>query len=231
MGKVTMSGYMSRVKAWLDRNPNEVIVIILEMYANKTETVEALNTSGIYDMLWELEYTGLVGKSIVWPTLRQMIDADKRILMMSNAEWTKRGAFPKIAFQFTVTLESPYALGEKVQMLNASSGGTGPMCGEDGDAGTRGLGSIDATATDNANGVYILNHFLTRPLAARYLAKAVNYNPLLGDRVEECMRRMRKLPNFISVDFVTVGDLIKVVDDLNKRVPALTAEGGLSYIS
>ena len=65
-----------------------------------------------------------IGKSIVWPTLRQMIDADKRILMMSNAEWVKKNAFPKIAAQFAVTLESPYALGEKAQLLDASAAGS-----------------------------------------------------------------------------------------------------------
>ena len=158
---------------------------------------------------WELQYTGLIGETVEWPTLREMIDAGKRILIMSDATWTKKRAFPKIAFQFSVTLESPYALSEKAQMLNASSGGTGPMCGEDGDVGSRGLSSIDSNSADHSNGVYILNHFLTRPLGARHLAQAVNYNPLLGDRMESCMRRMRKLPNFVSVDFVNVGDVVE----------------------
>ena len=49
--------------------------------------------------------------------------------------------------------------------------------------------------------------------------------------METCMRIMRKLPNFLSVDFVQVGDLMEVVNDFNKRVPALMAEGGLSYLA
>ena len=106
-----------------------------------------------------------------------------------------------------------------------------PTCGEWGDEGTRGLNSLNANDADHANGVYILNHFLTRPLAARHLAQAVNVNPLLGQRMETCMRIMRKLPNFLSVDFVQVGDLMAVVNDFNKRVPALMAEGGLSYLA
>ena len=63
--------------------------------------------------------------------------------------------------------------------------------------------------------IFILNHFLTAPVAMRSLAEMINHQPFLGDQARRCQTETGQLPNFVTVDFYDVGDLFEVVDDLN----------------
>lgn len=63
--------------------------------------------------------------------------------------------------------------------------------------------------------IFILNHFLTAPIAMRSLAEMVNHDPFFIEHVRRCEREAGQLPNFVTVDFYDVGDLFAVVDALN----------------
>lgn len=66
-----------------------------------------------------------------------------------------------------------------------------------------------------SNSLFILNHFLTNPLASPGLANLVNHNPLFIDRSLQCQSEGGQLPNFVTVDFYDIGDVFDVVDQLN----------------
>ena len=66
------------------------------------------------------------------------------------------------------------------------------------------------------NDLFILNHFLTYPLARRTLALQVNRNPFFEERALTCEQETGKLPNFVTVDFYDIGDLFSVVRTLNE---------------
>lgn len=68
---------------------------------------------------------------------------------------------------------------------------------------------------NSSNSLFSINHFLTNPLANPSLAEHVNHNPFFLERVEGCMNETGQLPNFISVDFYSIGDVFEVVDTLN----------------
>jgi len=68
---------------------------------------------------------------------------------------------------------------------------------------------------DPKNSLFILNHFLTYPIALPHLAERVNWNPSFADRVEACTRAGGQRPNFVAVDFYDIGDLFVVVGALN----------------
>jgi len=67
------------------------------------------------------------------------------------------------------------------------------------------------------NNFFILNHFLTDPVASEDLARKVNFNPFLIDRVMTCQEERGHIPNFVTVDFYHLGDVIDVVSTLNRQ--------------
>lgn len=75
--------------------------------------------------------------------------------------------------------------------------------------------SCDVLRGSRANRLFLLNHFLTSPVASRSLAEMVNHDPLLIDRARQCQAETGFLPNFVALDFVDTGDLIEAVDLLN----------------
>jgi hypothetical protein len=66
-----------------------------------------------------------------------------------------------------------------------------------------------------SNDLFILNHFLTNVFGSPALANQVNHNPLLVDRVNACETFQSTVANFITVDFVDLGDTLAVVDAMN----------------
>ena len=72
---------------------------------------------------------------------------------------------------------------------------------------------------DMRNELFILNHFLTAPLASERLAAQVNFNPFLLDRALECTEKTGQVPSFLTVDFYATGDLLEAGRTLNTMAP------------
>ncbi len=67
-----------------------------------------------------------------------------------------------------------------------------------------------------SNSLFILNHFLTTPIGGNLnLSRQANADSLFTARAGQCQDESGRLPNFVTVDFVDVGALFKVVDGLN----------------
>ncbi|MSP93440.1 MAG: hypothetical protein EXR79_16875 [Myxococcales bacterium] len=65
------------------------------------------------------------------------------------------------------------------------------------------------------NPLFVLNHFLTNPVAAKKYAEDVNRQEVLGPRAQKCWTESGRLPNLIAVDFVDVGAAVAVARELN----------------
>jgi len=125
-----------------------------------------------------------------WPTLREMVTSGRRMVVLTQrADVTE----PWHHHAYTVGWDNPYAA-EAPEDL-----------------------SCRPNRGDADNDLFILNHFLTAPVAMRSLAVMVNHQPLFGDQVARCEAEAGQLPNFVTVDFYEVGDLFEVVDALNRR--------------
>jgi hypothetical protein len=72
---------------------------------------------------------------------------------------------------------------------------------------------VNRGSTDNA--LFILNHFLTDPFASRSLAEVANMNPYFFNRAMTCQEESGRQPNFVAIDFTSIGDVQQVVDTLN----------------
>ena len=67
------------------------------------------------------------------------------------------------------------------------------------------------------NPLFILNRFLTNPVAYRDLAVQANASPSFLAFAEQCWDEGGQTPNFVTVDIVDEGALFAVVDALNDR--------------
>lgn len=124
-----------------------------------------------------------------WPTLDELIDAGERLVVFTD---NAAGGPPWHMDVWDHAFETHYHY-ESVADL-----------------------SCDPNRGDPASPLFILNHFLTNPIASTELAEQVNHNPLLWDRAVQCQTETGHLPNFVTLDFIDIGDLIPVVDALNQ---------------
>jgi hypothetical protein len=46
-------------------------------------------------------------------------------------------------------------------------------------------------------------------------AQEVNISAVLLPRAEQCQDERGQIPNFVAVNFITIGDVLTVVDELN----------------
>ncbi len=78
LGATFLSDTLSEMRAFLDNQPNEVIVLIIEDGISLEDTAAAFTASG----LERLVYTHSQGQA--WPTLGQMIEQNKRVLVLAE---------------------------------------------------------------------------------------------------------------------------------------------------
>lgn len=124
-----------------------------------------------------------------WPTLGTMIDTNSRLVVFTDSGAGARSWYLGVwdhAFETHYSFETPEEL------------------------------SCDPNRGDPNSPLFIVNHFLTQTLGSPLLADQVNHNPLLRDRVDECAASNDAFPNFVTVDFYDIGDVLTVVSSLNE---------------
>jgi hypothetical protein len=124
-----------------------------------------------------------------WPTLQQMIDAGTTLVIFTEDNSATEPAWYHVMYDHA--WDTPYHA-EYPEEISC----------------TVGRGSIE-------NDLTLFNHFLTAPLASPELAEQVNYNPFFIDRVNGCIDELGRTPNFIAVDFYSIGDVLEVIDEVN----------------
>jgi hypothetical protein len=137
--------------------------------------------------LGEYAYTHAAGTP--WPTLRSIIDSGKRVVIFVE----KGGGTPATlhpAFKGNIR-DTPYTFEQASQFTCKLNRGA------DGDP------------------LFLVNHWLGRPLADIAFAREVNVEAVLGKRVADCTSQVRA-PTFVGVDFYEVGDLMSVIARANQ---------------
>jgi hypothetical protein len=175
---------------WLRVNPNEVIILILEDHVSAEDAVEALEDSGLADRA----YAWAQGSAA--PTLRQMIEAKKNVLVMAEHDSGSVKNWYLDAYD-RLLQDTPYGFESVDEMTDASS------C-----ALQRGKRSAP---------LLLMNHWLdTGGLAPKSLADDSNSYNVLLERAEMCEHRRGQKPNIVAVDFYSEGDIRRVVNRLNR---------------
>lgn len=183
LGRRPLVDGLCDITRFLDEQPGEVVTIIFETYTTPEEIERAFVDSGLIERVHEQR----VGDP--WPTLRSMIERDRRVVVLTDRDG---GARPWYLPVWSHAWETPFSARTPMDletcMMNRGS---------------------------RANPLFILNHFLTNPLASPDLAAMVNNDPILIDRARRCQRETGAMPNFVTVDYYDIGSLLSTTRALN----------------
>jgi hypothetical protein len=182
IGSLPLDEGLAVIAKFLHSHRGEVVTIIFESYTTAAAIADAFAASGAD------EYVHAHAAGAPWPTLRELIDRDERLIVLTDREGTASDWYMDVWQQ---AFETPYA------------------------AATTADFTCDLGRGDGANPLFIFNHFLTDPLAVPDRAPVVNADPFLIDRARMCMQARGHLPTFVTVDFYDVGDLFEAVRSLN----------------
>jgi len=193
LGGTPLGTVLGQIHDFLVANPGEVIVGVNQDYVTPKDFVAAVDKAGLGRMVFTPPASGR------WPTLRQMIDRNQRLVLMAE---NHAGAAPwyQLAYR-RLTEETPFAFSHTQQL-------TAPA-------------KLAASCRPNrgpASGapLFLVNHWITTdPVGLPSNARKVNALKPLVARLRECQRLRRHLPNLVAVDFYRQGNLLAAVDALN----------------
>lgn len=184
---------LMEIKVFLDENPHELVLIFFETRISNAETADYIREAGLDKLAFSYD------SEIGWPTLRQMIVDNKRLVLMSDGG-DFEGAPSWIHDAYDLA-----AYSGPVWNRNASGDG------------------LDRNAMDCWSGhirgqpqkLYWLNHFGLAPFTLKKMSESINFNPYFFERVQGCWDEAGHMPNIVSVTFYESSDVLSVVDSLN----------------
>ena len=190
LGTATLESNLQEIKDFLDANPNEIVTIIFECYAGFTLMETAFINTELLDYAHQQE------SDEPWPTLQEMIDSGKRLVVLSDRDDAPPGEnWYHYVWEYAV--ETPFSNNSNSDF------------------------SCEFNRGNPDNGLFILNHFATDPdlgIGRTDLSELANEFNFFYDRADECWNELGKFPNFLTIDFHELGDVFEVADSINARL-------------
>lgn len=180
---------LAEIAALVEARPGEIFTIIFESYVAAADIETAFERGGL--SAYALPHVA----GTPWPTLREMIEAGKRLVVLTDDRSSPAPDW--LVHVWSVAWETHFT------NLYTSDFSCAPNRGQ------------------TSNDLFILNHFLTRNTSVPGEAAQVNANPFLVERARQCWRESGRLPNFVTVDFATTGDVVEAA----RRLGADFTEG------
>jgi hypothetical protein len=183
-GAIRWDTQMIRVQKWLVAHPREVVTFFVQDEVTPADTAAVFDTAGL------LPFVVTQPPGQPWPTLRQMIDSGRRVVvLMENTSGGSR--FPWLLPGFTWVQDTPF---ENPTIADLSC--------------RRERGLPDSP-------ILLVNHWLGGFTSLVSDAETINARSVLLPELRRCERERGQLPNFIAVNYYDHGDLFSVVDELN----------------
>ena len=168
----------------MDTHPREVLTVFIQDATTPADTAAVFEQAGLVDKT----YVHTPGAA--WPTLRQMIDSGRRLVVLMENEGGGQ-QYPYLQQGFDLVQDTGYTYASV----------------EDFDC-ARNRGRKDAQ-------ILLVNHWLSSFTRLVSNAQQANAGDVLGDRVRSCQAEREMMPNFVAVNWYDQGDLLAVVDELN----------------
>ncbi|OTB06802.1 hypothetical protein M426DRAFT_54540 [Hypoxylon sp. CI-4A] len=219
----TLQAWLSKIKTWMDDNPNEVVTILLVNSDDKeaSDFGSVFSASGIDTYGYSLSNSttsssSSTSTSTTWPTLQEMISANTRLVTFI-ASITSDSNYPYLLPEFDYIFETAY----EVTSLS------GFNCTLD-----RPSTQSSAGAAISAGMMPLMNHFADTLLAGSIEIPDVDDIAItnsasttttgnLGLHAQNCNSEWGQAPTFVLVDFFSEGPAVDTADSLN----GITAEG------
>jgi hypothetical protein len=190
IGAVSLSSALTDLRSFLVSHPGAVVVVI-----NQDEGVSPGSIRAAFERagLLDLVYRGPLGP---FPTLREMIDSNQRLVVMAEND---AGQIPWYHLAYRNALqETPYRFRNTAALTDRVADSCRP---------NRGPASAP---------LFLLNNWVdTTPVPRASNAAVVNARGALLNRSRTCQRIRHRLPNLVAVDFFRRGDVLEVVNALN----------------
>jgi hypothetical protein len=193
IGSVSLASALADLRSFLVSNPGEVVLVINQDEGVTPADIErAFEKAGLLDLV----YRGPLGP---FPTLRAMIDSGQRLVVMAEND---AGRLPwyHLAYEHALQ-ETPFRFRTAAELTDPAK--LAASCRPN-----RGPASAP---------LFLLNNWVdTTPNPRPSLAAIVNAGPALLARAQSCERIRDRLPNLVAVDFYRRGDVLGVVNALNR---------------
>ncbi|KAL2007895.1 hypothetical protein VTN00DRAFT_7877 [Thermoascus crustaceus] len=199
----SLEDFLRTVKTWMDNNPNEVITLLLTNGDSLpvSRFNQAFTSSGIKPYAFVPPSNLKALPMNAWPTLKELIDSGTRLVVFLDygADVT---TVPYILDEFAYFFETPYDVTDS----------SFSDC------------SIDRPAKATPDGrMYIVNHFLDVDILGILVPDRLSANKTnaatgpgsIGAQSDLCRSIHGRIPNFVLVDFVDQGDVLRAQDALN----------------
>jgi hypothetical protein len=192
LGSTELYSALVDIRVWLESNPREVIVLLIQDEVNfdgtmTADTMTAFTESGLLSTV----HNHVPGTP--WPTLEKLIDADERVLVFAENGGSADSWYQNEFESAFTTTSSKFSAPEEFTCVT------------------------DRGSSDND--LLLANHWLTTGVPDRVTAATANDRDVLLARVAGCENERGRRPNVIAVDFAETGDLFQVIDELNGVAP------------
>ena len=193
LGAVSLASALSDMRSFLVANPGAVVIVINQDEGVAPADIErAFAEAGLLDLV----YRGPLGP---FPTLRQMVDGNQRLVVMAENDAGTGIPWYRLAYAHALQ-ETPFRFTRAAQLTDPAELAT----------------SCRPNRGPSSAPLFLVNNWVdTTPVPRPSLAAIVNDRGALLRRVQECRRLRQRLPNLVAVDFYGRGDVLGVVDTLN----------------
>jgi len=173
---------------FLTNNPKAIITLILESYVPAKDVAAEIEAAGL------VKFAHSQDPAKPWPTLETLRKSGKRLIIFSDR--AKGNGCPAWYHPVWEHCTETHWSNKTPADLLANRPGRGNM----------------------KNSLFILNHFIQDPLSTAKLAGSVNNLAFLKKRYTAFQKsHPNRRPNFITVDFASVGDGLAFVKSLNTK--------------
>lgn len=183
-GALPLVPELEKIGDWLEQNPSDVVTLVVQDGISGADTRTAMRRAGLAD----LAFTPDEDPDKAWPTLGEMIDEDRRLVVFAEKA---DGPAPWYRNFYRYGMETPFAFRTPADMTcEPNRGGDGKR-------------------------LFLMNHFITNSGGSRLDAGRINARDFVLDRARACEQARGRPVNLVAVDYATIGDARGAVNVLN----------------
>jgi hypothetical protein len=185
LGALDFTGELKEIGAWMDRNPTEIVTMIIQDGVPATEITGAVAAAGLAGKVSTPPDDPAGG----WPTLREMVSSGRRLVMFTESQ-DLPGSFLRSFYRYAS--DTPFDVTRPEDLTTCEVK----------------RGAADAR-------LLLVNTWLTDTAPSRRAALTSNAPAAVVARAHRCERDRGRLPTFVAVDFANIGNVVHAVDTLN----------------
>lgn len=194
----------NHVNLFLEKHPRDLVLMPLQINNDVDEPVDLFDLYAILESVPGFTDRMYVhNQTQLWPTMRSLIESDKRIVMFiynAGTDCSSGDCPPGFHPYFLYASETLYEF-ETVQDIE----NTQQSCPYD-----RGV--------DGYKDFYVVNSFVSDPLPSKSSAAIINQKSFLQDHIAACRNVVGRAVNMVFIDFWEQGDLVDLVQTHNQNL-------------